>query len=95
MLLKALGYDAQQILDNFYDKLEVKIDWKKDKAMKEINIDLLEDSRPFFRDQLRGDGQEVRGRRDNRPCEASWARNNKDGETGAAPPARFSQWSIP
>jgi DNA-directed RNA polymerase subunit beta len=45
VLLKALGYDAQQILDSFYDKLEVTIDWKKDKAMKEINIDLLEDSR--------------------------------------------------
>ncbi|PLX40580.1 MAG: DNA-directed RNA polymerase subunit beta [Deltaproteobacteria bacterium] len=45
VLLKALGYSAQDILDNFYDKLGVEIDWKKETAKKAIDPDLLEDSR--------------------------------------------------
>ncbi|TLN26290.1 DNA-directed RNA polymerase subunit beta, partial [bacterium] len=45
VLLKALGYSHQEILDNFYDKLTVTADWEKNRLLKELNLDLLEDSR--------------------------------------------------
>ncbi|MDW7711848.1 MAG: DNA-directed RNA polymerase subunit beta [Deferrisomatales bacterium] len=45
VLLKALGYSHQEILDLFYDKLAVRIDWESGKADKELRVDLLKDSR--------------------------------------------------
>ncbi len=45
ILLKALGYSHQEILDRFYDKLKVRVDWESGKAEKELRLDLLADSR--------------------------------------------------
>jgi DNA-directed RNA polymerase subunit beta len=45
VLLKALGYSSQEILDQFYEKLHVEADWEKNTFLKELRIDLLEDSR--------------------------------------------------
>jgi DNA-directed RNA polymerase subunit beta len=46
VLLKALGYSHQEILDLFYDKLAVRVvDWEAGKAEKELRADLLKDSR--------------------------------------------------
>ena len=46
VLLKALGYSHQEILDLFYEKLAVRIvDWDGGKAEKELRADLLKDSR--------------------------------------------------
>ena len=45
VLLKALGYTAQEILDYFYEKLDVRMEWAKGEAWKEVRVDLLEDSR--------------------------------------------------
>ncbi|MEW6489280.1 MAG: DNA-directed RNA polymerase subunit beta [Thermodesulfobacteriota bacterium] len=46
VLLKALGYSHQEILDLFYDKLAVRVvDWEGGKAEKELRADLLKDSR--------------------------------------------------
>ncbi|HSH70231.1 MAG TPA: DNA-directed RNA polymerase subunit beta, partial [Deferrisomatales bacterium] len=45
VLIKALGYSHQEILDWFYDQLAVRVNWAEDKAEKEIRVALLEDSR--------------------------------------------------
>jgi DNA-directed RNA polymerase subunit beta len=45
VLLKALGYGHQEILDLFYDHLAVQVNWEEEKAEKEIRVDVLSDSR--------------------------------------------------
>ncbi len=45
VLLKALGYTHQGILDEFYGKVEVRVDWAAEKAEKEVRAELLRDSR--------------------------------------------------
>ncbi len=45
ILLKALGYSHQEILDRFYDRLKVRVDWESGRAEKELRLDLLADSR--------------------------------------------------
>ncbi len=45
VLLKALGYTHQDILDRFYDSLAVTIDWEAGRAEKELRPDLLRESR--------------------------------------------------
>jgi DNA-directed RNA polymerase subunit beta len=45
VLLKALGYRHQDILDFFYQKLAIRADWEAERVWKEVRLDLLEDSR--------------------------------------------------
>ncbi len=45
VLLKALGYSHEEILDLFYDKLRIRVDWETGKAEKELRLDLLPESR--------------------------------------------------
>ncbi len=45
ILLKALGYTHQDILDRFYDKVRVRVDWEAERAEKEFKPELLLDSR--------------------------------------------------
>jgi DNA-directed RNA polymerase subunit beta len=45
VLLKALGYSHQDILNEFYQKLAVRVDWEAGRAEKEVRLDLLEESR--------------------------------------------------
>ena len=45
VLLKALGYNHQDILDFFYQKLTIWPDWESGKGQKQLRLDLLEDSR--------------------------------------------------
>ncbi len=45
VLLKALGYTHQDILDRFYDSFGVTIDWEAGRAEKELRVDLLRESR--------------------------------------------------
>ncbi|MHB8766363.1 MAG: DNA-directed RNA polymerase subunit beta, partial [Deferrisomatales bacterium] len=45
VLLKALGYTHQGILDYFYDQVSVRVDWEAERAEKELRFDLLRDSR--------------------------------------------------
>ncbi len=45
VLLKALGYSHQDILDLFYEKMDVRVEWEQEKAHKEIRFDLFKDSR--------------------------------------------------
>ncbi|GAB4264263.1 MAG: DNA-directed RNA polymerase subunit beta [Deferrisomatales bacterium] len=45
VLIKALGYTQREILDLFYDKLTVRVDWEAERAEKEIRLELLKDSR--------------------------------------------------
>ncbi|GAB6061655.1 DNA-directed RNA polymerase subunit beta [Deferrisoma palaeochoriense] len=45
VLLKALGYTHEEILDAFYDKVRIRVDWEKGTAEKELRTDLLLDAR--------------------------------------------------
>ncbi|MBI5014096.1 MAG: DNA-directed RNA polymerase subunit beta [Deltaproteobacteria bacterium] len=45
VLLKALGYSHQDVLDEFYQSLAIRIDWEAETVTKQVRLDLLEESR--------------------------------------------------